>query len=201
MCYGGLGILLEARRWGFPMEHGGISVHVCCVARQRQQMQSAGLLSHLFLFTSLFWSLLEHEVHKKHSSVGDLVRPMMMKRTRRWHWLVFCWCLGFLHMFSVLTVNVYVQLGLLNVKYLLDYTYLSRQTYRPFASALNYFFLSNASLILHFCFVCSSATSESLWYFELLTYLRPHFCANDVYMVVRCITMQLICLLSVSSPC
>ena len=26
-----------------------------------------------------------------------------------------------------------------------------------------------------------SATGESLWYFELVTYLRPHFCANDVY--------------------
>jgi hypothetical protein len=26
----------------------------------------------------------EHEVCKKHSSVGDLVRLMMIKRTRRW---------------------------------------------------------------------------------------------------------------------
>ena len=115
--------------------------------------------------------------------------------------MVFSWCLGFLHMFNVLTVNAYVQLGLLIVKCLLDYTYLSRQTYRPFASALNYFFLSSACLILHFCFVCSSATSASLWYFELVTYLRPHFCANGVYMAVGCIWMQLICLLSKSSPC
>jgi hypothetical protein len=67
-----------------------------------------GLLSHLFLFASLFWSLLKHEVYKKHCSIVDLVRPMLMKRTRRWHWLVFCWCLGFLHMFSVLTVNAYM---------------------------------------------------------------------------------------------
>ena len=66
---------------------------------------------------------------------------------------------------------------------------------------LKLFFLSSACLILHFCFVCSSATSESLWYFELVTYLRTHFCANDVYMAVGCIRMQLICLLSVSSPC
>jgi hypothetical protein len=64
---------------------------------------------------------------------------MLMKRTKRWHWLVFCWCLSFMHIFSVLTVNAYVQLGLLIVKCLLDYTYLSRQTYMLFASALNYF--------------------------------------------------------------
>ena len=38
-------------------------------------------------------------------------------------------------MFSFVTVNAYVQLGLLIVKYLLDYTYLSRQTNRPIASA------------------------------------------------------------------
>jgi phosphatidate phosphatase PAH1 len=30
------------------------------------------------------WSLLEIEVYKKHCSVSDLVRPMMMKRIRRW---------------------------------------------------------------------------------------------------------------------
>ena len=116
----------------------------------------------LFLFTSLVWSLLEHDVYKKHCSVSDLVRPMMMKRTRRWHWLV-----------------SYRRVSLAD---------LSRQTNMPFASALNNF-LSSACLILHFCFVCSSATSESLWYFELVTYLRPHFCANDVYMVVGCIRM------------
>ena len=121
----------------------------------------------------------------------------MMKRTRRWHWLVFCWYLGFLYIFSFVSVNAYVQLGLLIVKCLLDYTYLSRQTYRPFASALNYFFLSSACLILHFCFICSSTTSESLWYFKLVTYLRPHFCANDVYKAVGCIRIQLICLLFV----
>ena len=70
--------------------------------------------SRLFLFASLFWSLLEHEVYKKTCSVVDLVRPMMMKRTRRWHWLVFCQRVS-----------------------LVD---LSRQTNRPFASTLNYFF-------------------------------------------------------------
>ena len=173
MCCGGSGILLEARWRGFPLEHDGISVCVHCVPRQRQQIRSTGLLSHLFLFASLFWSLLEHEVYKKHYSIGDLVRPMMMKRTRRWHWLVFCQRVS-----------------------LAD---LSRQTNRPFTSALNYF-LSSACLILHFYFICSSATSESLWYFELVTYLRPHFYANDVYMAIGCIRMQLICLLSVSSP-
>jgi hypothetical protein len=36
-----------------------------------------------------------------------------------------------MHMFSVVTANAYVQLGLLIVKCLLDYTYLSRQTNRP----------------------------------------------------------------------
>ena len=66
---------------------------------------------------------------------------------------------------------------------------------------LKLFFLSSACLILHLSFICSSATRESLWYFELITYLRPHFCANDVYMAVGCIRMQLICLLSVCSPC
>ena len=40
-----------------------------------------------------------------------------------------------MHMFSVVTVNAYVQLGMLIVKCLLDYTYLSRQTNRPIASA------------------------------------------------------------------
>jgi hypothetical protein len=38
-------------------------------------------------------------------------------------------------MFSVLTVNAYVQLGLLIVKCLLDYTYLSRQTNKHIAFA------------------------------------------------------------------
>jgi hypothetical protein len=38
-------------------------------------------------------------------------------------------------MFSVVTVNASVQLGLLIVKCLLNYTYLSRQTNRPIASA------------------------------------------------------------------
>jgi hypothetical protein len=116
---------------------------------------------------------------------------MLMKRTRRWHWLVFCWCLGFLHMFSVLTINVCVQLGLLIVKCLLDYTNLSRQTYKPFASALNYFSVQ-CLLDSTFYFICSSATSESLWYFELVTYLMPYFCVNDIYMAIGCIRMQLI---------
>ena len=77
MCCGGSGILLEARRRGLPVEHGGIGVHVRCVSRQRRQIQSTCLLSRLFLFSSLFWSLLEHEVYKKHSSIGDLGRPMI----------------------------------------------------------------------------------------------------------------------------
>ena len=70
--------------------------------------------------------------------------------------LLMCWCSAF----SVLTVNGCVQLGLLIIKCLLDYTY-----------------------------------------FELVTYLRPHFYANDVYMAIGCIRMQLIYLLYVSSPC
>ena len=37
-------------------------------------------------------------------------------------------------MFSFVTVNAYVQLGLLIVKCLLDYTYLSRQTNGSIAS-------------------------------------------------------------------
>ena len=141
MCCGGSNVLLEARWRGLPVEHNCIGVHVHCVPQLWRQIRSVGLLSRLFLFTSLFWSLLQHEVYMKHCSIADLVRTMLMKRTRRWHWLVFCWCLGFLHMFSVLTINACVQLGLLIVKCLLDYTYLSRQTYRPFASALNYFFV------------------------------------------------------------
>ena len=77
VCYGGCGVLLEATQRGLLVEHSGIGIHVHCVPRQRQQIRSTGLLSHLFLFASLFWSLLEHEVYKKHSSVGDLVRPMI----------------------------------------------------------------------------------------------------------------------------
>jgi hypothetical protein len=80
VCCGGSDILLEAKRWGLPLERGGIGVCVRCVSRQRRQIRSIGILSHLFLFASLFWSLLEHEVYKKHSSVGDLVRPMI------WWW-------------------------------------------------------------------------------------------------------------------
>ena len=111
MCCGGSGILLEARWWVFLVEHGGIGVHARHVPQQRRQIQIAGLLSHLFMFASLFWSLLKHEAYKKHCSILDLVRPMMMKRTRRWHWLVFCQRVSFAD--------------------------LSRQTNRPFASALN----------------------------------------------------------------
>jgi hypothetical protein len=95
-------VLLEARRWVFPMERGDIGVRVPCVPRQRRQIRSAGLISRLFLFISLFWSLLQHEVYNKHSSVGDLVRPMMMKKLGAgtgWFSavvLVFCTCLVFL---------------------------------------------------------------------------------------------------------
>jgi hypothetical protein len=140
VCCDGSGVLLKAGWHVFPVERGGIGVCVHRVPRQRRPIRSVGRLSRLFPVASLFWSLLEHKVYKKHCSIADLVRPMMIKRTRRWHWLIFYWCLGFLHMFSVLTINACVQLGLLIVKCLLDYTYLSRQTNRPFASALNYFF-------------------------------------------------------------
>ena len=116
MCCGGSSVLLEARWRGLPVERGGIGIRVRCVMWQRRQIRSVGLLSRLFLFASLFWSLLEHEVYKKHCIVSDLVRPMMMKRTRRWHWLVF-----------------YRHASLADQ---------SRQTNRPFASALNYFFCS-----------------------------------------------------------
>jgi len=85
VCYGGSGFLLQARWLVFLVERGGIGVHVRRVPYQRRQIQSTGLLSCLFLFASLFWSLLEHEIYKKHCSILDLVRPMMMKRTRRWH--------------------------------------------------------------------------------------------------------------------
>ena len=140
MCYGGLGILLEARWQVFLVERVTLaSVSVVCHDRGNRSDPQVSF-SRLFLFASLFWYLLEHEVYKKQCSVADLVRPMMMKRIRRWHWLIFCWCLSFLHMFSVLTVNACVQLGMLIVKCLLDYTYLSRQTNKTFASALNYFF-------------------------------------------------------------
>jgi hypothetical protein len=40
-----------------------------------------------------------------------------------------------MHMFSVVTVNSCVHLGLLIIKCFLDYAYLSRQTNRPIASA------------------------------------------------------------------
>jgi hypothetical protein len=73
VCCGGSGILLEARRRVFPMESGGIDVRVCRVPWQRQQIRSTGLLSCIFLFASLFWSLIEHEVYKKLCSVSDLV--------------------------------------------------------------------------------------------------------------------------------
>jgi hypothetical protein len=99
VCCGGSCILLEARQRVFPVERGDIGIRVRHVPRQRRHIRSAGLLSRLFLFASLFWSLLEHEVYKKHCSIADLVRSMLMKRTKRWHWLVFCWCLSFMHIF------------------------------------------------------------------------------------------------------
>ena len=77
VCYGGSSVLLDARQRGFLVEHDGIGIRVYCVPRQRRQMRSTGLLSCLFQFASLFCSLLEHEVYKKHSSVGDLIRPMI----------------------------------------------------------------------------------------------------------------------------
>jgi hypothetical protein len=83
----------------------------------------------------------------------------------------------------------------------LAWLYLSVQANkRALRFCLKLFFLSSAWLILHFCFACFSAANESLWYFELVTYPRQHFCANDVYLVVGCIRMQLTCLLSVFSP-
>jgi hypothetical protein len=94
MCCGGSCVLLEARRWVFLVEHGGTGIRIRRVPQQRWQFRYIGLLSRLFLFASLFWSLLKHEVYKKHCSILDLVRLMMMKRTRRWHWLVFCWCVS-----------------------------------------------------------------------------------------------------------
>jgi hypothetical protein len=69
-------------------QRGRIGIYFHRVPRQRQQIRSAGLLSRLFAL--LFWSLLQREVYKKYCSVADLVRPMLTKRTRRWHWLVFC---------------------------------------------------------------------------------------------------------------
>ena len=36
VCCGGSGFLLEARRWGLPVERGGIGVHVCRVPQQRR---------------------------------------------------------------------------------------------------------------------------------------------------------------------
>jgi len=77
VCYGGSSVLSEARRRGLPVEHGGISVRVRCEPWQKRQIRSTGLLSRFFLFASLFWSLLEYEVYKKHSSIGDLVKPMI----------------------------------------------------------------------------------------------------------------------------
>jgi hypothetical protein len=52
-------------------------------------------------------------------------------------------------MFSFVTVNAHVQLGLLIVKCLLDYTYLSRQTNKPIASALK-----NVVIVILLIFVC-----------------------------------------------
>jgi hypothetical protein len=40
-----------------------------------------------------------------------------------------------MHMFSIVTINACVQLGLLIVKCFIDYTYLSRQTNMHIASA------------------------------------------------------------------
>jgi hypothetical protein len=71
VCYGGSSVLLEARQRVSLVESGGIGIHVRCVPRQRRQIRSTGLLSRLFLFASLFWSLLllEHEVYNKHSAL------------------------------------------------------------------------------------------------------------------------------------
>jgi hypothetical protein len=52
------------------------------------------------------------------------------------------------HMFSV-TINAYVQLGLLLVKCLLDYTYMSSQTNRLIASAFK-----TVVIVILLIFVC-----------------------------------------------
>ena len=52
-------------------------------------------------------------------------------------------------MFSVVTVNAYVQLGLLIIKCLLDYTYLSRQTNWSIASTLK-----TVVIVVLLIFVC-----------------------------------------------
>ena len=63
MCCGGSDVLLEARWQGLLVERDGIGVRVHRLPRQRLQIRSACLLSCLFLFASLFWSLLEHEAY------------------------------------------------------------------------------------------------------------------------------------------
>jgi hypothetical protein len=65
-----------------------VSVSIVCHDRgDRSNLQVVFLAFSQLL--PCVWSLLEHKVYKKHCSVVDLVRPMMMRRTRRWHWLVF----------------------------------------------------------------------------------------------------------------
>ena len=48
-----------------------------CVVAEATDPIHRSPFSHLFLFVSLFWSLLEHEVYKKHSSIRDLVKLMI----------------------------------------------------------------------------------------------------------------------------
>ena len=91
-----------------------------------------------------------------------------------------------MHMFSVVTINACVQLGLLIIKCFLNYTYLSRQTNRPIASAFkNYCNYRPLNLCL----------SPKLWARVLIVSVMDRLDLAGIVMVIAPLTATLVCVI------
>jgi hypothetical protein len=90
-----------------------------------------------------------------------------------------------MHMISVVTVNACVQLGLLIVKFLLDYTYLSRQTNRPIA-----FGFKTVVIVVLLIFVC--LRWKKLWACVLIVSEMDRLDLAGIVMVIAPLTATLV---------
>jgi hypothetical protein len=90
-----------------------------------------------------------------------------------------------MHMISVVTVNAYVQLGLLIVKFSLYYTYLSRQTNRPIAFAFK-----TVVIVVLLIFVC--LRWKKLWACVLIVSEMDRLDLAGIVMVIAPLTATLV---------
>ena len=90
-----------------------------------------------------------------------------------------------MHMFSFVTVNAYVQLCLLIVKCLIDYTYLSRQTNRPIASAFK-----TVVIVILLIFVC--LLRKKLWARVLIVSVMDRLDLDGIIMVIAPLAATLV---------